>query len=428
MAFNPAAIEGHLEVVRLLLDAGADVEGYGYERDHWTALMEASWAGHLLMVKLLVARDADVNAWVQGETPLMLAAQNLQHEVYQFLYPLVSADVRAIGDRDAEKEMAKTSRKRAREQNRGIETLISMAKHGKLSQVENLIANGFDINTIGSCNRTALSVAIQGGYIPVIQALLNAGANPNLSDETEYGLPANSPLMEAASNFFLDNRCQMVRLLLKKGADINQQDAEGRTALMCSLDHSDMDVLETLIKAGADLDVKDYEGNTALMQAVYRELLKPAHRLKQAGASEQRLKEVELVKAATQGNLERVNILLQDCLDLNLRVGRTTTALCEAAHEGHHEIVKRLIAAGADIDRSESEGSFNPLLYAAYDGHQEVVQLLMEAGANVHVRVKDSLNPIEYAELGQCDNSKHNIAKPFDAVIALLEQYGATRS
>ncbi len=425
MAFNPAAEKGHLEVVRLLLDAGADAEGYGYESDCWTALMEASFAGNLLIVQLLVARDADVNVCVQGETPLMLAAKNLQHEVYQFLHPLVSEEIRVIGDRDAEKEMAKTIRERARKQNRAAEKLINEATYGRLSQVRTLISNGADVNAIGSCNRTALSLAIQGGYIPVVQALLNAGADPNLSDETEYGLAANSPLMVAASNFFLDNRCEMVRFLLKRGANIDQQDAEGRTALMRTLDHSDMDVMETLIKAGADLNIQDYGGSTALMLAAYRELSKPASRLKQAGASEQGLKEVELIKTVKQGDLAGVNTLLQDKLDLDLRVDRTT-ALCQAADEGHYEIARQLISAGADVNKREAEGLFNPLLYAAYAGHLEVVQVLLEAGADVHVRVKDYLNPLEYAHLGKCDGHKFNIGKPFDEVIALLEQYGAT--
>lgn len=271
---HTAAEEGHLEVVRLLLD----------EEDYWTALMAASEAGHLPIVQLLVERGADVNAWSQGETPLMLAASGAHPEVYEFLYPLVSEEIRAIGDRDAEKEMALTLKRRSREQNKAVEKLIDTAMDGNLKQIQQLIANGVDVNGIGSCNRTALSLAIQGDQIPVIETLLDAGADPNLPNKTNDNLIGNYPLMIAASTFFATNRGDMVRLLIQGGEDINQQDAQGNTALMHALGYSDIDVIETLIKAGADLNIKDNQGNTALMMAKLGKSTKVANILKQAGA------------------------------------------------------------------------------------------------------------------------------------------------
>jgi hypothetical protein len=54
------------------------------------------------------------------------------------------------------------------------------------------------------------------------------------------------------------------------------------------------------------------------------------------------------------------------------------------------------------------------------------VRVLVEAGADVHVRITDYLNPLEYAELGKEEGHKKD--RPFDEVIALLESYGAKRS
>ena len=283
LPLHTAAKKGHLEVVRFLLDAGAAVEGY--EEDCWTALMAASQAGHLSVVQLLVEHGADVNAWSEGETPLMLAASNVHQEIYDFLYPLVSDEIRTIGDRDAEKEKARTIRRKAREQNKSVEKLIDAVIDRKLKKVQQLIADGVDLNAIAACNRTALSLAIQSGDISIIQTLLENGADPNLSDETDDGFAAESPLMMAAGTFFATNRADMVRLLIQQGADVNQQDAIGQTALMSALCYSDIAVIEALLEANADPNIEDKEGNTALMLAELRKLDKAADALLSYGAA-----------------------------------------------------------------------------------------------------------------------------------------------
>ena len=246
--------------------------------------------------------------------------------------------------------------------------------------------------------------------------MLDAGANPNLPDQTDEGLASNSPLMEAASTFFATNRSDMVRLLIGRGADVNQQDAQGKTALMHALGHSD--VIQALIVGGADLNIRDCEGNTALMQAEYDGRTKAVNILKQASASQEGIKEVELIRAAGSGDVDRVKALLGENLNVNIRVGKTT-ALCQAATQGHHEIAKLLIAAGADVNKRQFEGHFNPLLNAAYAGNLEVVKVLLEAGADVYMRVIDYLNPLEYAQLGK--QQGHHKGKPFDEIIALLD-------
>ncbi len=63
------------------------------------------------------------------------------------------------------------------------------------------------------------------------------------------------------------------------------------------------------------------------------------------------------------------------------------TPLMEAASAGHTDIVRLLIAHGADVNAQSSSGN-TPLMYACAGGHEEVVRVLLEAGANVEERFK----------------------------------------
>lgn len=82
-----ATRQGNLEIMKLLIKAGADVnlqmeEGY-------TALMDAALAGNIDAVKMLVEAGADVNIKdIYQEHALSMAAHNAQEEVFNYLEPL----------------------------------------------------------------------------------------------------------------------------------------------------------------------------------------------------------------------------------------------------------------------------------------------------------------------------------------------------
>jgi len=73
-------------------------------------------------------------------------------------------------------------------------------------------------------------------------------------------------------------------------------------------------------------------------------------------------------------------------------------SLHEAAKEGDVEEVKRLIAEGADVNATEGESAWTPLLSAAIKGHAEVVRVLLANGAKVNVGDSyDGYTPLYYA-------------------------------
>ena len=86
-----------------------------------------------------------------------------------------------------------------------------------------------------------------------------------------------------------------------------------------------------------------------------------------------------LIKACEKGYLEIVKCLLAAGADKDKAVNDDWTPLIEAADKGHAEIVRLLLAAGANKNKVSSDGE-TALSLATSEGHQEIIQLLQSAG------------------------------------------------
>jgi ankyrin repeat protein len=108
-------------------------------------------------------------------------------------------------------------------------------------------------------------------------------------------------------------------------------------------------------------------------------------------------RERDFLSAASQGNVAKLNELV-DKVDVDARLSEDgETALHRAASRGHLNAVALLLDHGAKVDATDGEG-VTPLILASYRGQTEVVKLLLQRGAAVNAREKrNGLSSLSHA-------------------------------
>ena len=96
-----------------------------------------------------------------------------------------------------------------------------------------------------------------------------------------------------------------------------------------------------------------------------------------------------LMRAALDGNTERVRELIDQGTDINQRDDNGRTALMFAVVNMHYETMKVLLEHGADVNAKSNQGG-TPLMAAALAGDLRIVQALLAKGADLHARLPET--------------------------------------
>lgn len=215
----------------------------------------------------------------------------------------------------------------------------------------------------GPDGSSALHYAVYEQDVERVRALLQAGADPNLSNR--YG---SNPMQLAAEV----GDAAIIKLLLDAGADVDSPNPEGQTALMLVARTGKVDAAELLVKKGADVNaVERWGGQTALMWASARRHPEMMAYLIKQGA--------DLNAQSIARDYRRH--LTKEGRAKNLDSGGFTPLLY-AVREGCNACVDVLIKSGVDLDKPDPDG-VSPLLLAILNARWDIAKQLIDAGADV---------------------------------------------
>ena len=193
----------------------------------------------------------------------------------------------------------------------------------------------------------------------------------------------------------------IAELLLNKGALVDLQDNKGKTALVAACEIGAPLVVELLLKKGASVDIHDNEGKTALTVACeMRHRKSGVLNLLLMRACEEGeedwvrlllkflLKSEELnlllLRACEEGQEDWVRLLLKGEVDVNMKHDGKTL-LMRVCEVGKLHIAELLINHGAIVDIQDDEG-VTALMFACLKGNEECIKLLSESGPGINLQ------------------------------------------
>ena len=376
-----AAQNRNSAIAKMLLEAGADANEKAAGGE--TVLMLAARSGNAELVNALLAHGARVNekGAAFGETALMIAADANQGEAARVLI----ANGAEVNGRSMKLEYPKDRF--------GLEGVLTILPHGDWTPLmyaarqgsadaaRVLCEAGADMNAVDPDGTSALEFAILNGHFDTAAVLLEHTADPNLADSAGMG-----PLYAAV--------------------DMNTLgEVYGRPPRPSTDKLSALDLMKMLLEKGAN-------PNAGLKGPALQRAHTPGESTLGAGAT-------PLMRAAKNGDVAAIELLVAHGADVSLAQKNRTTALMFAAGLGRGvgtfakdyatdaemlAAAKALVAHGADVNAVSAAGQ-TPMHFAAQAADanlpqpsDDMVKFLAAHGAKLDVADKQGRTPVEMAQ------------------------------
>ena len=245
-----AAYFGHTDMVRLLLDHGADADLFNFTSDYSNALQAAAARGHECVVNMLLDHDAAAIPRRSSSVELLhdRRVDTNAHDCEQGM-PLQRAT--NSGNPEISRKLLSHRTSVSQPSKHGDTALHMAASAGHLTSVKALLDAGADVSQPNTYGRTALHLAAWFGHSTSMKLMLDAGTDVSQADK--WGHTA----LHVAAMF---GHLASAKVLLDAGADVNQRSYGAETALYMSIRKRHAEIAKVLIEAGADPHIIDYFG------------------------------------------------------------------------------------------------------------------------------------------------------------------------
>lgn len=352
-ALTAAAQASALDFATLLLDIGVDVNAEGGE--YHTALQAAVFAGDSSVVKLLLEHKADPYV-VGGKfgTALLAASSASNTEALRLLLE-AGATVNKIGGSYGS-------------------ALIAAIEAGNLTCVEALLDHGANPDLPLHDNDAPVQIAARKDLLSILELLVDRGADLQVIDED-----GRTITMLALSW----NSHSIVEYLLKRDDIVlDKTDAAERTPLMIAV-RQGSDFVGTLLKKGADPNARDWQGKTPLVQAVMMDFQEVVTTLLDHGA------DPTLADSRGRGPLywacRRGSVEMFDSVLSALKIWKECSTRCEralhaAVAASRSDFISKLLEIKHTRPNEPGEDNWTPIYTAQRYARGSIVGQLSAAG------------------------------------------------
>lgn len=377
-------------VVRMLLDAGADVNNTG--DDEGSPLCRTALFGRKEIAEMLLTKGAKINIVCDsdhGDTPLM---QALMGAMYGDMPDEWRGEVAAMsgGDEGREDDAAKETDE-ARNDAEKLREALNAPRDSFLAIARSLLTRGADVNVIASCDvgETALIYAAMGANVEMVKEILSKGADVN------KGMSPLALLREFEREYEKGKRLALPALSTEQSGMLTwiektRAEREEIKGLLKAAGAKELEGEDDGERGGADVDALEEAAGESFSDVIIKDDMKDFARL------------VDAYAAHPLG--ARV---LPEALRIAIIYART-------------EIVKLLLERGTNPDPDDGMASKHPpLVQAAHSGQVEYVRMLLDAGADVNRKDKDGYTALDAAELYASSSEEHR------AIVELLKARNA---
>lgn len=270
--------------------------------------------------------------------------------------------------------------------------LLQAARNGHVSAFLDLLEMGMDPNHRNVIGDTAAKTAIERGNLDMVRGLMRAGYAPkdlDCKDETALTVAVKSAVSP-----------DVIMELIKYGADPDEQNNHGISALQHAVMKNDLDAVKIFLAVGADIQLRTKAGVPLLHFAV------------------------------EESNTEMIDLLVEHGAKLDGKDKDLLTALHIAADQGDQKIFQRLFDhyqennIAIDDLRTMDDG-WNPLMIAAMAGHVDILKILVKHGVPLHMKDHEDHTALALAiEHNQVDAARFLIEHGADVAKHDFDEYG----